>query len=270
MGLHHSHFGIQGSQVSGPSFASTLSTDYNGTDELVDFGDILDYADTDKFGGFVWIKVDTADIPGGNGPIFGRRADGLQGGWVFLVNSSAEISLLLVEGATGTTYSWAKSNTATATVPDNTWVHVGFGYNGDSDSTNMKFWINGVDAGNVNINNALAGSISTATSFRIGDDNAPNAERFKGRMGDIFIMNDMPTDAEALEIYNSGSELDMETFSDWATQDASSKAMWLTWEADDLDVGDQPGVTDLTSNGFTGTAVAMSTAANLVLDVPPT
>ena len=264
------HFIYIPSAAAGTPFTNTYSMDLNNgatTDEYVDFGDVLNFGVSDPFTVMAWVKFD--EVTTVLQTICGKRATGGGAGWVFATGNTGNTDHIFIIVHDGNGYIQVTcTNTALAT---GSWCHLAAAYNGDATVTNMKIWINGAPkAVEVFDSGAFDTDMTNESPFRIGKIEFTSYNDFSGVIGDVVVLPKMCSNDEIAEIYNSGSEFDMTTFSDWANLKSSSQCLWVNWEADTFESGSQPGVTDLSDNGRTGTATNMSDATNKVEDAPPT
>lgn len=234
------------------TFTNNYSAQFNGSDEYILFGDILDNDGDTPMSYCLWLK------PAGVSSIsaLGKGAESSAiNGWTML----------------GYGYLWAYWSHGTGdrdveycntAVSSGTWYHLCITYDG---AGGIKFYTDGSeDTDTVVVEANLTSDTSNSNNFLLGD--GPYYNSWNGVIGDVAVIPWELSSAEVTEIYNSGSEYDMTSFSAWATMKASAAALWITWEDDDLESAS--GVVDLTNNAYAGTAQNMTNASNKVADNP--
>lgn len=245
------------------SFTTNWSAEFDGTDsEYIEWADIINIEYTDPFTLFAWVYVvDTTD----DNSVFGKHdgSDAKPGFNLYFATGTSRFKIFMQGTGAGDVNVQADDNIATST-----WVHVGLGYNGDGDSDNILIWVDGSPADLTDLSPGanVASTLIHSDGLQLGGAAFASWENFSGRLGDIALLPWKASDAEAAEIWNSDSELDMTTFSGWATMKADAKSMWVTWEADTFDSPN--GVVDLTDNGYTGSAQGMADSTDKVSSSP--
>lgn len=243
------------------SFTNIKSALFDGSNDYIDWGNILDFDGSTAFTISTWLKAS------GSSDQLVTKASGSYAseiGFDFYINSGNTANLRMRDSGGGVL--WAQGST---TVNTGSWTHLAVTYDGSKDYTGVKFYKDNVYTAASNASNTFTGSMSNAGSLKFAD--GPIASYgYAGTMGDTVIIPAELDSDDIAELYNSGTEVDMTTTSFWNTYKADSKTLWVTWEVADFDVGDQPGITDQSDNGFTGTAQgAMETASDWVADAPP-
>lgn len=247
---------------SGSSFADTLSAEFNGSDEKITFGDDADEGNGTEVSLSVWVK---SSQNSGYAAFVSKVINANQDGYLFhMYDGEPRIAMF----GTGSSVFAVNCN---STVADGTWHHIIYTYDGSGGHAGVEFYIDGNTTPCTKEGEFASGGSVTdlANSNNLvfaeqGDGNY----KYNGILGDVAKIPWEITTSEVTEIYKGGSGFDFTTYSGWSTMKASARAFWVTWEADDLDAGDQPGVTDLTDNGYTGTAANMDTSTDLISDAP--
>jgi len=221
------------------SFTHVYSASLDGSDEDIDFGDVADEDGSDAYSYSAWLKTSDADAC-----VFYKGA------------GDANIALLLI---TGQVWMWLASPSGkyitkytNASVMDGSWQHICCTYDGSKDPNNMEIYVDGTRITATTILNTGSFASSANNGDVLIGTQARTTRYYNGVIGDFCKIPWELNQTEVTELYNGGSELDMTTFSGWATMKADSRSMWITWEADDL-TGGSGSVTDLTDNGYVGT-----------------
>ena len=230
---------------SGACFFNDLSCSFDGVDEYVNVSDAGNFERTDKFSVSAWIKTTS-----GNEMVVSKNDD--ISGWQFYIVSSGQVYVSLDSNKTGGNRITRQGTTAVNT---GSWFHVCFTYDGSSQNTGIKIYVNGVEEGAGGINNLSASILAAANCF-IGA-RADFQAYFNGNIDDVSIWNKELAQYGVDEIYNSGKPACLLTChassyltSYWRMGDGS---IWPV-------IADHKGVNN-------GTMVNMS-SGNFVLDVP--
>ncbi|MFC1787861.1 LamG-like jellyroll fold domain-containing protein [Patescibacteria group bacterium] len=159
----------------------------DGVEDQVDTGvdTAYDFDNTDAFSGMAWIKPSTAT---NRQDIIGKQvSDGIYEGWAFELsrNGNSRLALILQNDAPGGNR--MRVTGVTPLDPD-TWYHVAFTYDGSSDVSGVKFYINGQEDRNDWINNWLTGSILNDVTLEIGASGEGGSD-FNGQIDETAIFN---------------------------------------------------------------------------------
>lgn len=230
-----------------PLFASTFENNFSvqldGVNEAINFGDIANFERNQSFSFSFWIKTSLSTAM-----IIMSRLDGSLTplGWQVHMQSSGEIGFLI-----GNTDANRLFVTSTLTVNNNAWHHAVVTYDGSSNASNVKMYIDGVSDTTQIITNALTATILNSHSFYIG--RRQDGLYLTGKLDELGLYNDELSSAEAIEIYNSGSPLNTAALS-------SAENLYLLARFTQTDKNNFPTITDQSNNGRDGTAINMENA----------
>ena len=194
---------------------------FDGTDDFVNMGNVNSFERTDQFSYGGWVYW-TSDVAGG---ILAKMdASGgtptYRGYDVILVNSADAVSPNSAKVHMINTWSTNAMAVLTPTnsMSRNVWKHVFVTYDGSSNVSGIKIYINGVSQTLTTQFNALSATIVNTVNLRIGGRdsgvstvNAP----FPGRIDDVRVYNRVLSTAEIADLYTMGT----------ATVNASTNAL---------------------------------------------
>jgi len=201
--------GNNGTLTNSPIFAGGINKgiiDFDGTDDYVDLGDILDFERTDSFTFTLWINLDTIalDYPK---LVDKRKNDSSKRGYQFFLGGSSEPSHPSSLGMTLT--STNVSNDIVAYSPDNSikagvWQHAVLTYSGNSDVSGVIFYIDGVQQATQTVRNGLSATILNDVSLTIASPALGSSDDFlNGRIANCYVYNRALTAAEIKQNYNA-------------------------------------------------------------------
>lgn len=212
-------------------------TTFDGTNELISMGDVLNFDRTDAFSVSFWYKGTDS-----NGGFVGKSTTSSSfKGWhchsssIFLnfTLNSASGNILQVRSSSQNLYN------------DDTWKHIVYTYDGSSDTSGVKMYVNGSSVGVTSVSNTLTNSITTAFDFNIGY--TKYSGYISGAMDKVIVYNDVLTSGEVTTLYNYGRKKGLIGIGQEVGQ----------WELDTLDPSDE-----ISSND--GTSVNMD-SSNIVI-----
>ncbi len=155
--------------------------DFDGTNDYVNMGDVLDLGDTDDVTITGWFNRDTFTTD--DTIVAKRNSNGAAGDQGYIVYIDASSDNLIFKGDDGTDlYTLTSTTTFTATG----WNHFAVVWDQDS-ATNCEIYINGVDdnaAQSGTIGNI--GSLANALAFRVGAESDAGS-KFDGKLDDIRV-----------------------------------------------------------------------------------
>lgn len=152
---------------------------------------------TDTFSVVVWVRSppNTATRT-----IIGKQQSGITtAGWVFTIGDRGGVRVHICNVYP----SDAIAKYDNKRVDDDFWHHVGFTYDGSSDASGVKFYVDGIQDTDVTVvANTLTSSIANtgnATIGRLSGGNSP----FYGYIYDFRLYNEVLTSANMLDLYNT-------------------------------------------------------------------
>ena len=167
---------------------------FDGTDDYINFGDVLDFDYTDAFSFSAWI---VRDGTGSDTILAKQETSGDYRGYDLFITSDFKIRLFLYSTASN------RLDEKTAnTLSTGAWYHIVATYDGSGDSVGIKIYINAVSetltkGGNTSITGPSVNSIP----FQIGARNS--TDDYEGNISNVKIYNKALTATEVLQNYNA-------------------------------------------------------------------
>ncbi|MBW2673324.1 MAG: LamG domain-containing protein [Deltaproteobacteria bacterium] len=229
---------------------SQLSSTFNGTDEYVTMGDVLDFDRTDPLSISLWFKVSS----GGAFLVSKMEDGGTNRGYGLYLVADGRLQLIFYGNTAVSDWMYAAT---TATWIDGDWHHVVFMHDGSSTLAGLTCYVDGASqAFGTTADNLLLTTVSSAP-FMIGTRTALDAY-LAGKIDDVAIYDSELSLAEVTAIYNSGEPVDNRLLS-------SEPDMVGYWRMGDG--ATSPTIQDDSTNSNDGTMVNMD-ASNFTADVP--
>jgi len=230
------------------AFTNTKSLDFDGVDDFVSMGNVLNMANdgTDAFSVSFWMKrnsfaqevIVSKQLNSGN---YGGFAIYIQGGRLQFYFGQA-----IPSGAI--------HGRSTDYVVGTTWKHLIVTYDGSQDITGFKIYINGVSNTVLYQSNNTPTNVANTTNFQLSGRDGTSL-KYGGLLDEVgFWLGTELTSVQASAIYNSGTP---------ASLSAYSPTSW--WRNGDGDT--YPTITDNGSGGNNGTMTNML-SGDIVTDVP--
>jgi len=194
--------GNNGTLVNSPSWVSGKvggALSFNGTNQYASLGDItpLQFERTNSFSGSFWIKISSFQ----QSSIFSKMnsANGYDLG---LLESNGTVMDVFLSN-TWTTNAFRARATFASPVADNNWHYIVTTYNGSSQNTGVKIYIDGNLATMSYVQeNSLSGSILQPGVYAsIGSRS--DGQLFKGQIDEVRIYNRALSAAEIMALYNA-------------------------------------------------------------------
>lgn len=225
------------------------STNFDGVNDYVDFGDIHNFTYAQAFSFSIWINVN--NLASSRYIVSQMDATAPVTGWRMLIDTTGKIETQL--RSTVGTYGF---NTFDTVLSAATWYHIVWTYNGGSNVNGQKLYINGALDTHIPASQVLSGGgWGTSVSMTLGQ--SLSTGYFSGMMDEFAFYNKELSATEISEIYNSGNPNDLETLT-------TSGNLISWWRMGDDDT--YPTILDLKGVGD-GTMTNM-VAGNFVTDVP--
>ncbi len=170
--------------------------DFDGSADFVDFGDVHDFASTEKRSFSCWIKLDATGTT--YGLITKQKATSDFAGWNVDVQSDSRVRFQYVESFPGS--SLIGVTTAAPIDTANRWYHIVVTYDGSRDISGITIYVDGVSYVSPADENDLTGNIDTAFNMNIGA--RESAIHFlNGRLDEVRIYNRVLLPAEVRSLY---------------------------------------------------------------------
>ena len=208
---------------------SLIHTTFDGTNEYVTMGDVLDFSRTDSFSVSFWFNPSTV----ATSFVVCKRAS--IAGWACSINTN-KLQFIL-NGTTSGRRIIARGNTVLST---STWYHVLITYDGSEDIGGVNFYINSSAETITTIDNDLLAEDTTNSDPLTIGDKSGTGTNFHGKIDKVVIYNDVVTSGEATTIYNYGRKAGLIGIGNEVSQ----------WELDTLNPSDEIGSNDGTSTNM--------------------
>lgn len=249
----------KGNAASGVSeVTDTHSVVFDGSNETISFGDVLDKSNTDPWSFALWLKADSYT---GNRVIISKEiSTGTLRGWGAYSTGGNPVTIYLFNDNGSANYLGFSVNNILD--PLDTWVHLCCTFNGGTIATTSTYR-NGVSVGKSTVSDTLTGTLANAAPLRLGARGVSAGSFWAGHIDWPIIVGRVLTSGEVSELYNSGAPSDPMLMSfasdiEWAPS--------LGEAADDLESAS--GVLDYSGNNYHGTAANMTNASNKSTDIP--
>lgn len=212
---------------------------FDGVDDRVNHGDVLDMTRTTARSMFLWYATTTT----GNVAI-GKQSAANQAGYRFAVPSSSADQDIILAGPAAAQQIQCGANPRPPS--DGSEHHFGWTYNGNSSATGFTFYTDGTAVGRTNgTNNLTSADTTNAQDFQIGRRGTD--AHFSGGLRHISIWNRELTAAEVAQIYGGGAPPDLSALSFFA-----DCILWV--KLDETDATGAGGIADHSASNFDGTA----------------
>lgn len=175
--------------------------DFDGTDDQISFGDILDFERTDAFSLELWFNAGESSD---NGGLICKMANGtaaMKGYGLWWESSLNRLAFRLISdvgsGNRAGIYALVISGNS---IKDNDWHHIVATYDGSSSASGMKLYLNGSLLSTTYYNDNLSASISTSNNFTVGSRH--DDYYVPGFINKVRVYNQELTAANVLSNYN--------------------------------------------------------------------
>lgn len=187
-------------------FFAKKSLLFDGVDEYVTMGNVLNFERTDPFTWSAWVKTSTAGVFQSIIAKFGDSATGID--FRISNNTPGYLALFIVSNYGGGNYFSVYSNGGGSplSVTDGAWHHVVVSYDGSSSGVSgVIFYIDGMRQTTSAPADNLTSTILNSDSFTIGRRiQAAAPQYFSGNIDEVSIHNRVLSNIEIVWIYNSG------------------------------------------------------------------
>jgi hypothetical protein len=228
-------------------FFNAMSLLFDGVNDYVSFGNVYNYTAAQQFSVSVWIKPNNFSIV----RYFLGKADnaGTVYGWRLGLNTTGKVyTQMRTNGGAYAPDEWPTTLTA------GVWTHLVWTYAGSNNKSGQSLYVNGVKEVFTPSGGSLVGMSSGTYPLTIG---AAPLNYYSGHLDEFSIWDKVLSDAEVLEIYNSGAPNELSTL----LFSSNLQSWWRLGDGDTYPVVlDQKGVAN-------GTLTNMS-EASIVGDVP--
>jgi hypothetical protein len=196
-----------GSLVNGPTFNSANggSIVFDGTDDFVNNGNILDTDGTSPFSVSVWFRT-SSTANGAKSLVSKELLDSPFTGWQLGFNTTTaavgDIGKVGIAIVSNTTEVMRKLTTATYN--NGIWHNVVFTYSGSKTRAGMLLYINGsLAVVTESDSSSIVNTISNASNYNIGGRNNQTGQVFPGNIANVTHYNKILSASEILQNYNA-------------------------------------------------------------------
>lgn len=180
-----------------PPFTSAISTNFDGVNDYINFGNNFNYDISTAFSISLWIKPQnlaaTRSIFSKAGPTPSVT------GWMLRHDITTGALFYQMRGGNN------RSHTSTATLTAGVWQHLVFTYAGGDNINGALVYVN-ASVGDTPASGAIGGTMLVGQDFLIGQRNA--GFYFSGNIDEVTIWTKALGPAEVTELYNSGTPSD--------------------------------------------------------------
>ena len=170
------------------------SFDFDGSDDYIDFGQILEFSKNQSFSYTCWFNQPTDS---GAASIMGRQsASPVYRGPLLWSQNNKIYWRLKYDGSESIL---VYNNTAHST---DVWNHIVATYDGSSNNTGLNLYLNGSLVTNVSRTGTISNDVTGPISFNIGANNS-NSNYFDGKIAVARVYNKELSAAEALQNYKA-------------------------------------------------------------------
>ena len=187
--------GSNGALTNSPTFDRDKggSIVFDGSDDYVDLGNVLDKERTDAFSISCWCYVQST----GTDAIFTKMVSNR--GYAIFVRGGDELQFSLRNSGSNLIDIFTTSNPITA----NQWLNICCTYDGSSSSTGVILYVNSVSKSFTTNNNSLSATTSNSANCNIGRRDDSSQLPFEGSIATSLMYNRALTAAEVLQNYNA-------------------------------------------------------------------
>jgi len=166
---------------------------FDGIDDYVDCGNIADFERTNSFSVMTWIKTSSKGI------MICSRSDDIAGWQFYILNN--DIAKLFVSMDNNISGGNRITRQGTTQINTGEWFFVAFTYNGSSQNTGIKIYVNDYSEEGSGGTNNLNASIHTDNNCEIGSKKEGQQRNFLGSIDELRIYNRTLSEQEILSAY---------------------------------------------------------------------
>lgn len=196
--------GNNGTLTNGPAITEGKigqALSFDGTNDYVDLGSAASLDNLSAMTLSAWIRPDSMG-ENSKGRIFDKTSDPTPGsGWILNIadnESSYQLGFVVDYSVTDI----ARRTTGGAISP-NVWQHVAVTWDGSTTATNIKMYINGVEASYQVATDASGSRVTDAAQSLLIGETTAQTRAFDGNIDEARIYNRVLTEAEIKSLYNS-------------------------------------------------------------------
>ena len=238
-----------GTYVNAPTYGATgidgtiggKAITFNGTDEYITMGDVLDFDRENPFTLECWFKTTTVTASA----LVGKQNSSVNFvGYAMGIEASAALWFLLAESGGTQIY----VNTTTTTWNDDNWHHAVVTYDGGSEAKGVEIYVDGQRQEKTVIQNDLASGVTTS-AFPLNVAARNNGSNpFNGTVDEVAIYDAALTPAEIYDHYLLGAAQVASDYTKLIISD-SPEGYWKLGETSGTTAEDERGLDDGTYTG---------------------
>lgn len=188
---------------------------FNGLDEHVEFGNILNFSKEQPFSLECWFKTTNGCPYSGLGHLIGKQGfSGSKTGYGLGMHADGSFSFILMHGITGNNLIQVK--TVSTGWNDNSWHHIVVTYNGSSSASGCKVYIDGSNQTLTTIYDNLTDEITSNYEFHLGSRDG-TGNYYGGLLDECVVYNKVLSSTEISFRYNSGTGTQGWYYTDYPT-----------------------------------------------------
>jgi hypothetical protein len=181
---------------------------YDGTGDYVNYGDAIDFERTDSFTISSWVKMGT--ISANKAIVSKMEGDNIFRGYMFRINNLNRPTVTLRSDNSTTNLIDVEFHSALGTT---LWTHVLITYDGSSDVSGVKCYVNNTEiTTKTTNNNTLSATISNSEPLNVGTLNDGAYYDWNGLIDQTAVWSKVLSTDEISDLYNTGSGL---AYSSW-------------------------------------------------------
>ena len=175
-------------------FGYRYGYDFDGIDEKINFGNVLDVATDQARTISFWFKTSgTIQHIFANFTEIGNR-DGYS-----VLTVSNKVRFLLASSSTATIYT-----ETTNTYTNDEWNHISITYTGSELASGVEMYLNGVQETVIVLDDDLTSYTTTGNNLTLGSNSGNDTYNFTGRLDDVQYYDFVLNATQVSDIYNNG------------------------------------------------------------------
>jgi hypothetical protein len=242
-------------RITPPTFTNEYSMTFDGVDEYVTMGDVLDTSDTGATALSIscWYKTTNS---GTQMFVAKQNNSGNFSGFALSMQPNNKLSFFMGT-LSGNQYLFVQSANV-STHSNGNWHHLAVTYDGSRSTTGINMYFNGSPLSVTSVNNVSPINVQNSVEFLLGARGLTYSNRLNGSLDEVAVFNTELSASDITTIYNSGVPNDLSSL---------SPVSW--WRMGDGDTwgGSSWTLTDNGSGGNDATSVNME-EADRVTDIP--
>jgi len=194
------------SQVAPPAFSNNFSMEFDGVDDHVTMGNVLDFNKSNSFSFSCWIKRSSTNTE--EAILSKINHTSTFRGYEISFISNNTFRLLLINSGSSTQLIRRHSSTA---ITDTNWHHIVATYDGSASTSGINLYLDG-NLNNGTATGTISGDIDNSFPFCIGSRNQSSAF-YSGLVDEVSVFNSELSSSDVTAIYNSGTPASLSSYS---------------------------------------------------------